>query len=90
MSGNRGLPYGWVLMCTKGEQVLSQVTGFVRYFRARLGSDEGATMVEYGIMVALIAVVSILVVTALGVDVFRAFDTAQDKISTGSGPKAPS
>jgi Flp pilus assembly pilin Flp len=47
-------------------------------------------MVEYGIMVALIAVVSVLVVGALGVDVFNAFDTAQDKISTGSGPKTPS
>jgi Flp pilus assembly pilin Flp len=47
-------------------------------------------MVEYGIMVALIAVVSVLVVGALGVDVFNAFDSAQDNISTGSGPKAPS
>jgi len=90
MSGKRDLPIGRVLICTKGEQVLSQVTSFVSYFRARLSSDEGATMVEYGIMVALIAVVSVLVVGALGVDVFNAFDTAQDKISTGSGPKTPS
>ncbi|MGI9648243.1 MAG: Flp family type IVb pilin [Acidimicrobiia bacterium] len=70
--------------------MLSQVTGFVRYFRAQLSSDEGATMVEYGIMVALIAVVSILVVTALGVDVFNAFDTAQSNISTTPGPKSAS
>ena len=52
-----------------------------------MSSDEGATMVEYGIMVALIAVVSILVVTALGIDVFNAFDTAQSSISTVTGPK---
>jgi Flp pilus assembly pilin Flp len=44
-------------------------------------------MVEYGIMVALIAVVSILVITALGIDVFGAFNTAQKSISSTPGPK---
>lgn len=73
----------------KGEAVLSQVTGFIGYLRARIGSDEGATMVEYGIMVALIAVVSVIVIGILGLDVFNAFDTAQDSISTGSGPLPP-
>ena len=70
--------------------MLKQVTGFVSYFRARLGSEEGATMVEYGIMVALIAVVSVLVVGALGVDVFGAFDTAQKNIDPTSTPGTPS
>lgn len=74
----------------KGEQVLSQVASFVGYFRARMSSEEGATMVEYGIMVALIAVVSILVITALGLDVFGAFDTAQSNISSTPGPKTAS
>ena len=69
--------------------MLSQVTGFIRYLRAQLGSDEGATMVEYGIMVALIAVVSILVVTELGLDVFGAFDNAQSNISSTPGPATP-
>ena len=70
----------------KGKQVLSQVTGFIRYFRVRFGSDEGATMVEYGIMVALIAVVSIIVIGLLGVEVFGAFNTAQNEIGPGPGP----
>ncbi|MBT8216717.1 MAG: Flp family type IVb pilin [Acidimicrobiia bacterium] len=70
----------------KGEQVLSQITSFVGYFRAKMSSDEGATMVEYGIMVALIAVVSIIVIGALGVDVFAAFNTAQNEISSTPGP----
>lgn len=74
----------------KGEQVLSQVASFVDYFRARMSSEEGATMVEYGIMVALIAVVSILVITALGLDVFGAFNTAQSEIGTFTGPKTAS
>ncbi len=38
-----------------------------------LSNDEGATMVEYGIMVALIAAVCILVVTTLGKNVSNAF-----------------
>ena len=35
--------------------------------------DEGATMVEYGIMVALIAAVCIATVTTLGTDIKQAF-----------------
>ncbi len=43
-------------------------------------------MVEYGIMVALIAVVSIIVIGLLGVEVFGAFDTAQQEVGPGPGP----
>ena len=46
-------------------------------------------MVEYGIMVALIAVVSIIVIGLLGVQVFGAFNTAQAEIGTGPGPLVP-
>ena len=35
--------------------------------------DDGATMVEYGIMVALIAAISILTIKAVGVKVHKAF-----------------
>ena len=70
--------------------MLSQVSSFIRFLRAHLGSDEGATMVEYGIMVALIAVVSVLVVGALGIDVFSAFDSAQSNIGSGTAPLPPS
>ncbi len=52
-------------------------------------SEHGATMVEYGIVVALIAVVSILVVGALGVDVFNAFDQSQSNLDPGAGPTPP-
>ena len=40
---------------------------------ARLQNEEGATAVEYGIMVALIAVVIIVVVTAIGVNLTAIF-----------------
>ncbi|MFQ5947582.1 MAG: Flp family type IVb pilin [Acidimicrobiia bacterium] len=40
---------------------------------ARLHWEDGATMVEYGLMVALIAIVALLAVTALGVSVRNIF-----------------
>lgn len=46
----------------------------------RLRREDGATMVEYGIMVALIAAVAVLVVNALGVDVKNAFQSIVDNI----------
>ena len=57
--------------------------------QAARASEEGATMVEYGIVVALIAVVSILVIGALGVDVFNAFDQSQSNMDPGAGPTPP-
>ncbi len=46
---------------------------FTRMARKFLGHEEGATMVEYGLMVALIAVVCLLAVTALGVNIRGVF-----------------
>jgi len=43
--------------------------------------EEGATMVEYALMVALIAVVCIAVVTTLGSGANTKFKTASDKLS---------
>jgi len=45
-----------------------------------LRDDEGATMVEYGIMVALIAAVCITVVTTLGQNVSSAFSTVNTSL----------
>jgi pilus assembly protein Flp/PilA len=45
-----------------------------------MSDDEGATMVEYGIMVALIAAVCITVVTTLGQKVSNAFSTVNTSI----------
>ena len=53
--------------------------------QGRLG-ERGATMVEYGIIVALISIVAIIVITALGVDVFTAFNAAEDGMPATPGP----
>ena len=42
--------------------------------------DEGATAVEYGLMVSLIAVVIILAVTAIGVNLKTMFNDVATKI----------
>ena len=45
----------------------------VRYLRTGLRNESGATAVEYGLMVALIAAVIIAVVALLGQEVAAAF-----------------
>jgi pilus assembly protein Flp/PilA len=45
-----------------------------------LSNDDGATMVEYGIMVALIAAVCIVLIAALGTRVSNAFSTVNSAI----------
>jgi pilus assembly protein Flp/PilA len=47
-------------------------------FQVWSASDEGATAVEYGIMVALIAAVIVTVVTGLGQKLVTTFTTASN------------
>ncbi len=52
---------------------------------AYLRSDRGATMVEYGLMVALIAVVAIAAVTLLGGNVSSKFNQVAGAIGGAGG-----
>lgn len=47
---------------------------------AMLTDDEGATMVEYGVIVALIAAVCIAVVALIGANVNTAFQSVNSKL----------
>ncbi|GAC1357899.1 MAG: hypothetical protein NVSMB31_18340 [Vulcanimicrobiaceae bacterium] len=49
-------------------------------FHALLIDDEGATMVEYGLIVALIAVVCIVAVTAIGTRLSSMFTTVSNQV----------
>ena len=52
------------------------------YLRARFGDDErGASLVEYALLVALIAVVCIVAVTFLGTSAQSKFNTVGSSIS---------
>jgi pilus assembly protein Flp/PilA len=44
--------------------------------------EEGATMVEYGLLVALIAVASVAILTTLGTDLSALFSTVDGKVKT--------
>jgi pilus assembly protein Flp/PilA len=48
--------------------------------RSFVAGEEGATMVEYGLMVALIAAVCIAVVTTLGTNIQAKFQSVSDAI----------
>lgn len=50
---------------------MSQLTKFVNKFIGK--EEEGATMVEYGIMVSLIAIVCIAAVTTIGTSLQTTF-----------------
>ena len=47
-----------------------------------LKDEEGATAVEYGLMVALIAVVIIAAVTAIGTNLSGTFENVAEEIKT--------
>jgi len=66
----------------RGEEVILKMLGlYVRLqtwftgFGERAREERGATLVEYGLLVALIAAVAILVVTTLGKKVSNAFSS---------------
>ena len=58
------------------------------YIRVVLWRDDGATMVEYGLMVALIAIVALVAVTALGVSVTNIFCSISGSLG-GAGCAPP-
>jgi pilus assembly protein Flp/PilA len=68
---------------TRGQKSMRDI---MNYGRARFGlatSEEGATAVEYGILVALIAAVIIAIVLILGNQLQGAFQTVSDGLTSG-------
>ena len=49
--------------------------------RSFVRSEEGATMVEYGLMLALIAIVCIAAVTLIGSGASTSFDVVQQSLN---------
>lgn len=54
--------------------MLHTITAMKAYVLAHISSDRGATMVEYAILVGLIAVAAIGAIVVLGGNVLGAFD----------------
>jgi len=57
---------------------------FINFLSNFLKDEEGATAVEYGLMVALIAAVIILAVTGLGTDLRDKFTSVASAVSNAS------
>ena len=66
-------------MPTKGTVMLSRLVKF-QVKVAALRSDRGATAVEYGLMVALIAIVIIVAVTLLGKNLSTLFNNVATSV----------
>jgi pilus assembly protein Flp/PilA len=63
------------------------VVSFIAGVKARFESEKGATAVEYGLLVALIAAVIIGTVVTLGLQIDGAFQTIVDEMP--AAPVAP-
>jgi pilus assembly protein Flp/PilA len=77
----------WTLSIIKSErkEVKRMKEKIMNFFR----DEEGATAVEYGIMVALIAAVIIVAVTAIGTNLETTFDNVATAIGgAGEGASA--
>ncbi|MFI2565931.1 Flp family type IVb pilin [Paenarthrobacter sp. NPDC018779] len=60
--------------------LMVNMIAFVAGIKERFTSEKGATAVEYGIMVALIAVVVIGAVTLIGTNLDLTFDKIADNV----------
>ncbi len=69
--------------------MITQFRVLTTWLQARFNTDErGAALVEYALLVALIAVVSILVLTSLGEGIRDKFTEVDNKIG-GAGTTTP-
>ncbi|HET8820469.1 MAG TPA: hypothetical protein VFM57_02905 [Thermoleophilaceae bacterium] len=52
--------------------------------RTYLNSERGQGMVEYALIVFLISIGSLILLTAIGLDLQEVFDTVEDALGTGN------
>ena len=62
----------------------SLVVGIKRFLK----DEEGVTMVEYGLLAALISIVCIVAITAIGTNLNTAFETICNALATAVGGAA--
>jgi Flp pilus assembly pilin Flp len=56
---------------------------------ARLRKEDGQTLIEYALLAFLIAIVSILLLAAIGLDLAETFDQVENALGIGT-PNSPS
>jgi pilus assembly protein Flp/PilA len=68
------------------QQIFATLVSFVAVAKTRAESEKGATAVEYGLLVGLIAVAIIVTVTALGGKLNGLFTSVKDALPGGTTP----
>lgn len=68
-------------------RVIYMLTLLKAHLPAFRRDESGATMVEYGLLVGLIAAVSVLIITALGGNIADYFDVIRDNTATAPTPR---
>ncbi len=61
---------------------LGEIIMLIDYIKAHMSEERGASLVEYALLVALIAVVCIVAVTTLGGQVNNSFDTITTQLAS--------
>jgi Flp pilus assembly pilin Flp len=62
---------------TEGGETFVTFTDLVAYFRARFGVEEGQTMAEYGVVLAVITALIVVALLALSGAIASALDTVR-------------
>jgi Flp pilus assembly pilin Flp len=57
---------------------------YLRVQLARLRKDDGQTMIEYALLAFLVAIVSIVFLSAIGLDLAETFDAVEDALGIGA------
>jgi Flp pilus assembly pilin Flp len=63
------------LEMSKGGEPIMTFTDLIHYFRARFGAEEGQTMAEYGVVLAVITALVVLAIGTLSGAISAALDT---------------
>jgi pilus assembly protein Flp/PilA len=67
------------------QNVYAALVTLASFAKDRVREEKGATAVEYGLLVALIAGIIILVVGFLGNDILAAFNVVEDQLGGSQG-----
>jgi pilus assembly protein Flp/PilA len=70
------------------QQIFATLFSFVAVAKTRAEEEKGATAVEYGLLVGLIAVAIIVMVGLLGTKLNGLFETIKNALPGGAAPAA--